>query len=158
MIANLFSPALQVQYPSEARMVIINPPDWWLAFALCALAVLGLILFLRNPYKKTVVGAFGGILLIGGVLGVWTHSHTSSVVIDKGTSTVAFRSPFPRGDSIFPLDAQEYATAGEPSGAYRLVFVMKNGQRVRLGRYSDEDGEREAADAVNRFLGLQGKP
>jgi hypothetical protein len=80
------------------------------------------------------------------------------VTIDKGAGTFTLRSPWPRGDYVRPLGELKYATAETEHGAYRLVFVMERGHRKSMGSYSDQSGQPEAADAVNRFLGLESSP
>lgn len=70
----------------------------------------------------------------------------------------ALRSPWPRGNFVRPLGELKYATVEIEHGTYRLAFVMEGGHRESLDSYSDREGQREAADAVNRFLGLEHLP
>ena len=58
----------------------------------------------------------------------------------------------------FPLHALKYATVDTRDKCCRLSFVMEDVQRESLGPYSDQDGQREAAHAVNQFLGVEIKP
>lgn len=146
----MFWSSLQLKYPTKLQMVIVDPPHPGIVLFWCVLSLFGLFLLLRKIHRRTVLGGFGGILMIGAALCAWNNSHSAEVCIDKGKGRVTFDFPFPRGTCVFPLTVLQSASADAAPG--QLVFLLQNGQRQTLGTPSDRKNQRATADAVNQFL------
>ncbi len=159
MIAALISSAFQVQYPVEGQMVIIDPPVLWIIVWWYAVALLGLLTLVGSlSTKNRAVTIVSLLLLAGGCFLGWKSSTPSSVTIDRRQGIVVFHTSLLGGEYVRPLSELQYALVETDSAAYRLVLVMEGGRRVGIGSYSDQGGQPEAAEAINKFIGVSSKP
>ncbi len=134
--------------------MIVNPPVLWVSITCYVFAGIGLLLLLNGLMARNrSTGILGAVLLAAcGFLG-WTTSVPSTALLDKDAGLLQVHIGWAHATSTYPLDQVKYATVESSTAAYRLVFVLDDGHRVGLGAYSDQQGQPEAAHAINQFLG-----
>ncbi|HZU08619.1 MAG TPA: hypothetical protein VFA02_01850 [Pseudacidobacterium sp.] len=151
---SLLASGFQVEHFGNGRLMIVNPPVMWVSVTCYVFAVIGLLLLLSGINARSrSTGVMGALLLVCFALLGWTTSVPSTAVLDKDAGLLRIHIGWAHVTSTYPLQQVKYATVESTTAAYRLVFVLDDGHRVGLGSYSDQQGQPEAAHAINQFLG-----
>jgi hypothetical protein len=157
MVVSFLASGFRIEPLSGTKLVVVNPPVMWVSIVCYGLAAVGLVMLIVGIVTRggRIQGVIGAI--IAAVLGLigWTTSAPSTATLDKDAGTLTIHIGWARSTSIYPLEQVKYATVETTTAAYRLVFVLNDGHRVGLGSYSDQEGQPEAANAINQFLGVE---
>lgn len=91
--------------------------------------------------------------------GSWACARSSWIVLDSASDTVTVHALgfFGSEQSSFPLAQVRHAQidTGDPP-AERIVLILQSGRHWGWTGFSDRDGQEEAVQAINDFLGAPG--
>lgn len=136
------------------RLTIIDPPfaaiGWGLSFVTLSLFLLSLYLRWRVPAARWWVFALIALPFAILALGLW-GTHTELVLEDNRCELRETRFLVPIKRTI-PVASIANAAVGRGRRTNGLVLVLRSGEELPIGIFSDRGGYREAANAINRFL------
>jgi hypothetical protein len=123
--------------------------------ALATLAFLALTrtgIYKEMRYKWWIPMIIGGFIVLA--IGMLMSRAYITLSRESGRMTVQrWICGIPQSRVEFPLDAIRYATVENFSGARVVTVVLKSGEAVQLGNFTDQGGQFGAVDSINDFIG-----
>ncbi|GGG85015.1 hypothetical protein [Edaphobacter dinghuensis] len=171
-------PGFRILQVSSTQLVIKDPPSYLFAAFFIVVAVIGLFVLggslaartrsnagsvqfegktysQRDLSRGWAVPVVGLLLLLGAGYASWFILQGASLTLDRGTGTYVMdhgRPFFMSFRDTGQLSDIEDATIETDTGGNRFVLVLRDGQRLGLGSFTDQGGQSEAAAAVKHFL------
>lgn len=170
--------AFRILQVSNTQLVIKDPPSYLFAACFIVVAVIGLLILFGSVAARTRpdgasvsfegktysrsslaqgwgIPVVGLVLLLGAGYASWFLLQGASLTLDRGKGVYVVdhgRPFFVSFADTGPLSDIEDATIETDTAGYRFVLVMRSGERVGLGSFTDQGGQSEAAAAVKHFL------
>jgi hypothetical protein len=155
------SSAIRVIENGSSRLVILDPPYYSFAaqmLLMSALATLAFLALTRTEIYKEMRYKWWVPMIISGfiVLAMAMLASRAYITLSRESGRMTIRRwicGIPQARIEFPLDTIRYATVENFSGARVVTVVLKSGEAVQLGNFTDQGGQFGAVDAINDFLG-----
>lgn len=154
------SSALHVVERTPSRLVILNPPYYWVGgiFLVVGLFIVAAVLV---PQKGPDLGSSTkliGVLFAVPFLAVaaWLLTNRTTVTFSRDTGAMTVdhaRFGFHHSRLQIPIeDVDKASVAPMHAGSWRLEVMLRSGEPVMIGGQTTQKGYFDTAKAINDFL------
>ncbi len=153
-----FSP-IQIIERTPARLVVVDPPYSLagMVIVVVALAIAGLY-WLKS--ESDPEGRVGWPALLVAIpfffMGLLLLTNKTVAILSRATNTLTVQHYYlgrPWRERVIPLSELGGADVASDQQTRGLALVLKSGESIWMGSFTDRKGYYAAADAINAFLG-----
>ncbi|WP_158819326.1 hypothetical protein [Granulicella sp. S156] len=157
MKMTLFDSSYQVMHLTGGQLLINSPPDYGFALPFFVIGLGSAVFFLYRAYRGQTLWPLLGILIWCGPIFICMMMvlQSGSVTLDRGNDVAILHKPrfFWHYDVTIPLSSVHYAEIRSKRSSTYIALVLNGGGAVGFANSSDQDGQGQAAEAINRYIG-----
>jgi hypothetical protein len=156
-VINIFDSSYRVVHLADGRLQVVCPPEYAFALPFVIVALVCISFFLYRAYRSRTLYPLYGILIFGIplIICVMMVLQSGSATFDHSSDRVVLHKPrfFWHYDETIPLGSLRYARIRSMRASTYIVLVTKDGEDFTFANSSGQDGQGQAAEAINRYIG-----